>query len=232
MYAISHSPTALKTKTGNHERLNAWDNISQHIHIHNEGLETRQIQSIQMRQITAGEVAGSTRSANPNPNFYTSTRYMESKWVYSHGLAWRSREHTRRKLWSLSNLCWTPLTCLWSKLATLHILMSDTSWRTEFRVSYHSKTLSDCSHRVQIVMAREVQGGNELFVRGQRIGYKRFGNSPMSLKSIKTVLPFSSTPKLESSMSDWVNMSRSPLRLRRDTFCWARTESKPYARPR
>ena len=57
-------------------------------------------------------------------------------------------------------------------------------------------------------------------------------NSPTVLKPIKTVQPFSSTPKLESCMSDWVNMRRSPLTLAGNAFFQAAPESKPYAWPR
>ena len=55
------------------------------------------------------------------------------------------------------------------------------------------------------------------------------GNTPIWLKFIKTVLPCSSTPKLESSMLDWVNMRRSPQTLTGGTIFLAVTESKRYA---
>lgn len=58
---------------------------------------------------------------------------------------------------------------------------------------------------------------------------KDSGNTPSVPKSIKTVLPFSSTPKLESSMSDWANIRHSPSILTRGVCFLPACESKPYA---
>ena len=80
-------------------------------------------------------------------------------------------------------------------------------------------------------------------LKAMAIGARRFsedmvsatkvsGNSPISAKSIRTVFPCSSTPKLLGCMSDWVNMRRSPLISTGDTCFWAWVESTVYAWPR
>ena len=54
------------------------------------------------------------------------------------------------------------------------------------------------------------------------------GNSPISAKSIKTVFPYWSSPKLLGCMSDWVNMRLSPLISMGDTCFWAWVSSKVH----
>src|SRR5260221_5478112 len=59
------------------------------------------------------------------------------------------------------------------------------------------------------------------------------GNSPISAKSIRTVFPCGSTPKLLGCMTDWVNMRRSSRISTGDSSFWAWVESSNvYARPR
>ena len=79
--------------------------------------------------------------------------------------------------------------------------------------------------------------------KAMAIGVRRFvnmvyatnvsGNSPISAKSIRTVFPCWSTPKLLGCMSDWVNMRRSSRISTGDRRFWAWVESSNvYAWPR
>ncbi|KIK13294.1 hypothetical protein PISMIDRAFT_646187 [Pisolithus microcarpus 441] len=61
---------------------------------------------------------------------------------------------------------------------------------------------------------------------------KDSGNSPISPKSIRTIFPCSSTPKLLRCMSNCVNIKRSPHTLTGDHRHRACRKSIVYAWPR
>ena len=68
-----------------------------------------------------------------------------------------------------------------------------------------------------------------LSFEGNAYAAKDSGNIAISPKSIKTVFPCSSTPKLLGSMSGCINIRRSPLRLTGFTGFLAKVDRNVHA---
>lgn len=125
-------------------------------------------------------------------------------------------------------------------------------WRTLVEIPYHDQVYVDAPsfglatiHKSEESAAIDREALELLpdKLKATATGARRFseamvcatkvsGNSAISAKSMRTVFPCWSTPKLLGCMSDWVNMRRSPRISTGDSCFWAWVESSVYAWPR
>jgi len=94
--------------------------------------------------------------------------------------------------------------------------------QAEFRAGHHPQKRGEWAERGMGTTRRQVQSDGdrgEAFLQTRAIvcATKVSGNSPIAAKSIRTVFPCWSTPKLLGCMSDWVSMRRSPNISTRDS---------------